>query len=98
MAEFLVPNDGVRGLDIESTSGITKLEADKRGIVSTDDPKLAKKLVAEGFTRAGVSLSIGAVRATNNCECGKVKFTYQDVCASCYAAALEEKRINASSD
>ena len=54
MAEMLVPGDGARGIDIERPDGSKiKIDADKAGRVSVDDPKLIRALKAEGFTVAG---------------------------------------------
>lgn len=53
MAEMLVPNDGAKGIDITRPDGsVQKLDADRSGRVSVDDPGLVKKLKAEGFTLA----------------------------------------------
>jgi hypothetical protein len=54
MAEMLVPGDGARGVDIERADGsVMKLNADKAGRVSVNDPTLIKALKAEGFTVTG---------------------------------------------
>ena len=91
MAEFLVPNDGVRGIDITTESGVKKLDADKRGIVKTDDPIIAKSLRDQGFTRAGVALAVGSSRrASDSCpKCAGAKFASQIVCQSCLKADLD---------
>lgn len=88
MAEFLVPNDGVRGIDIKTESGVKKLDADRRGVVSTDNPVLAKTLKAQGFTRAGVAISTGSSRReSDTCpDCGGSKFADQKICARCRKA------------
>jgi hypothetical protein len=86
MAELLVPNDGVRGADIESESGVKKYDADKRGVISVENPAHVRQLVSEGFTRRGVSLAVGKSRfKTWACQCGKLSFEYQINCVHCKA-------------
>lgn len=86
MAELLVPNDGVRGADIESEKGVKKYDADKRGVINVDNPNHVRQLISEGFTRRGVSLAVGRSRfGTWACQCGRLSFEYQSKCVGCKA-------------
>ena len=54
MAEMVVPNKGAKGIDITNGKGEKqKLNADTKGRVTVDDPKLQAALKREGFTIAG---------------------------------------------
>ena len=60
--------DGARGVDVETSKGTRKLNADKSGKIKVEDGKLARKLQAEGFTVAGVA--VGGFARGYPCECG----------------------------
>jgi hypothetical protein len=93
MAEFLVPNDGVRGVDITTEKGTVKYDADKSGVVRVDNPAHARQMKAEGFTRRGVSLGVGRSRfGTWLCSCEKLSFDYQLKCVHC---GIEKPTIEA---
>lgn len=97
MSKLLVPNDGVRGIDIQTESGVRKYDADRSGVIEVTNPIHARSLKSQGFTQAGV----GFTRTINNtdvCGCGEVKFSYQVVCATCYTASLNEGTANDHSD
>jgi hypothetical protein len=79
MTKMLVPNDGAKGLDIETSSGVRKLEADGKGRVQVDDPKLARVLKAEGFTVAGLAATFAVDGFP--CSCGH-KSIFR-VCGKC---------------
>lgn len=57
MGEMLVPNDGMRGVNIETPDGKkVSLDADRSGKVKIESPQLQRALKAEGFTMAaGIS-------------------------------------------
>jgi len=56
MGQMLVPNDGVRGIDVTTEKGTVKYDADKSGRITVDNPAHARSLKANGFTMAaGVS-------------------------------------------
>jgi hypothetical protein len=58
MAEMVVPNQGAKGIDISNgKGGKASLNADAKGRVTVEDPKLQAALKREGFTIAGVSAS-----------------------------------------
>lgn len=59
MAKLLIPNDGVRGVDMKTESGTKQYNADRRGIVTVDDPKHAKQMLHEGFTYAAEAGGFG---------------------------------------
>jgi len=52
MERLLVPNDGVKGIDVTTERGTVKYDADASGSVHVDNPKHIRQMVAEGFTRA----------------------------------------------
>ena len=68
MTQMLVPNDGAKGIDIDTGNGVRKLDADKAGRITVDDPKLAKVLRSEGFAVTG--LASGFRSEGFPCECG----------------------------
>ena len=68
MAQMLVPGDGAKGLDIDTGSGVRKLDADRSGRINVDDPKLQKVLKAEGFTVAGLAATFNVDGFP--CDCG----------------------------
>jgi hypothetical protein len=70
MTRMLVPNDGNKGLNIETADGKTRtLNADRSGAIDTGgDKKLEKVLRAEGYTVAGVGISLNVEGFP--CECG----------------------------
>ena len=55
MAELLVPNDGVRGVDVQTEKGTVKYNANKAGVVEVDNSKHVAQMLAEGFTRRATS-------------------------------------------
>lgn len=84
MADLLVPNDGVRGIDVTTEKGTVKYDADKSGVVRVDNPAHARQMMSEGFTRRGVSLAVGRSRfATWLCVCEGLSFEYQQKCIHC---------------
>lgn len=87
---MLVPNDGVRGIDVTTERGVTKYDANKSGVIEVQNPAHARTLRAQGFTEAGVGFSKSA-NTTDECGCGSVKFGYQAVCSACYIANLGVK-------
>jgi hypothetical protein len=79
MTQMLVPNDGAKGIDIDTGNGVKKLDADSKGRINVDDPKLARHLKAEGFTVAGLA-------ATFNVEgfpCGCGHQSIFRICGKC---------------
>lgn len=99
MAEFLVPNDGVRGVDVQTESGTVKYNADKSGVIRVDNKAHARQMLAEGFTKRGVSLAVGATRfGTWSCVCGGLSFDYQAQCVECGLDKPEVKETNGNSD
>ena len=84
MSSMLVPNDGVRGIDIETPSGQKKkLNADRAGRVVVDDPKLANALRDQGFTVAGSASGFKSRFGVWVCKCEKLSFDYQMKCVHC---------------
>lgn len=82
MAEMLVPSNGAKGIDIERPDGSKmKLDADKSGRVSVDDPKLIRALKAEGFTVAGRA----AMFNVDGFPCGCGHQSLFRVCGKCGA-------------
>lgn len=59
MGKMLVPNDGVRGIDIKTERGVTKYDADRAGRIIVSDPKHAKSLRENGFTVAADAAGFG---------------------------------------
>ena len=99
MAEFLVPNDGVRGVDVQTPSGTVQYNADKAGVIRVDNKAHAKQMLAEGFTKRGVSLAVGTSRFTTwLCACGGLSFDYQIKCVHCGVDKPEVKETNGNSD
>jgi hypothetical protein len=93
MAELLVPNDGVRGVDVETEKGTVKYNADKAGVVQVENPAHARQMMAEGFTRRGVSMGVGRSRfGTWLCVCEGLSFDYQPKCVHC---GIEKPTIEA---
>lgn len=85
MAEFLVPNDGVRGVDLTTEKGTVKYDADKSGVIRVDNAAHARQMLSEGFTKRGVSMAVGRSRfRTWKCaKCTKFSFSYQLKCVHC---------------
>jgi hypothetical protein len=80
MAEMLVPNNGAKGIDIERADGsVAKLNADKGGRVSVDDPKLVRKLKEEGFTVAGLAATFNV----DGFPCGCGHQSLFRICGKC---------------
>jgi hypothetical protein len=67
MARLLVPNDGVRGINIETPNGTRTIDADKRGAVEITDKATLDKLKAEGFTMGATAAGFGQCYP---CPCG----------------------------
>mgnify|MGYP006267680643 CR=1 FL=1 len=71
MTQLSVPNDGVQGIDIERPDGSkARLDADKSGRVSVDDPQLVSKLKQEGFTVNEISMSLIGAKGYPCIKCG----------------------------
>jgi hypothetical protein len=68
MSDLRVPNDGVRGIDVQTESGVVKYDADRTGKVSVDNPKHARQMRAEGFTAAPLASGFAIVGFP--CSCG----------------------------
>ena len=67
MTRMLVPNDGARGIDITTSIGVVKFNADRSGVIDAgNNPALVKALKEEGFTVAGT----GNWGKGYPCECG----------------------------
>jgi hypothetical protein len=67
MARLLVPNDGVRGIDIETPRGTIKIDADKAGAIEITDQRTLAALKAEGFTSGATAAGFGQCYP---CDCG----------------------------
>ena len=83
MSSMLVPNDGVRGIDIETKSGTVKYNADRSGKIVVDNPQHAKALRDQGFTVAGHAAGFKSRFGTWLCRCEKYSFDYQIKCVHC---------------
>lgn len=71
MTQLSVPNDGVQGIDIDRPDGSkARLDADKSGRVSVDDPQLVSKLKQEGFTVSEISMSLIGAKGYPCIKCG----------------------------
>jgi hypothetical protein len=82
MAEMLVPSDGAKGIDITQADGsVRKYDADRAGRISVDDPKLVKKLKAEGFTSSGLAATFNV----DGFPCGCGHQSLFRVCGKCGA-------------
>jgi hypothetical protein len=81
MTKMLVPADGAKGIDIDTGSGVKKINADERGRVNVEDPKLARVLKAEGFTVAGLAATFNVEGFP--CACGHLSIF--KVCGKCGA-------------
>lgn len=81
MTQMLIPNDGAKGIDIDTGNGTRKLDADQKGRVTIDDPKLVRALKADGFTVAGLAATFNVKGFP--CACGHLSIF--KICGKCGA-------------
>ena len=77
----MIPPKGMKELGVETSKGNRVLKAGKDGLFHINDPKLAKKLKAEGL---GVASTSGAYNPTNGYTCVKCGFgSFFKKCGKC---------------
>lgn len=72
MGKLLAPNDGVRGVDIETNSRKYKYDAVQKGVYVVENPRHAAQLRANGFTEASLNTFVAGdgQRGYTCSECG----------------------------
>ena len=54
MARLVAPDGGVKGVDVTTERGTRTYNPDRRGTYNVNDPKVARRMKAEGFFEASL--------------------------------------------
>lgn len=54
MARLIASDGGVKGVDVQTESGTRSYNPDRKGVLTVNDPKVARRLKHEGFFEASL--------------------------------------------
>ena len=54
MSRLIASDGGVKGVDVTTESGTRSYNPDRRGVITVNDPKVARRMKAEGFFEASL--------------------------------------------